>query len=134
MANGRDKTQQRQQTFAQSMRALAKSTAPRRTRDINPARCVTQIEWAARGIRDELQYGGQYILDSKTGRPVVDEHGKRVFVHSPSLNKIRGYAIYADVYFKLLRKVQPDAAPATPDANDSSTAAVLAALVEHLPD
>ena len=123
-------------TFPQAMRALATSNAPRRKRDINPDRCIQQIEWAAARMRDELQFGGNFLLD-RSGNLVRDEDNHPVFERRADFTKIKGYALYADVYFKLLRKVQPDAV--APSAGGTGlaaadTAQVLTALAALLPD
>ena len=92
--------------FKGDLLTLAKPNQQRR--DINPRRCITNIEWAAGHIKDEILHGGQFLI-GRDGRPVKDENGKRVFVHSPSLSKIKGLHMYADIQFKLLKKVKPDA-------------------------
>jgi hypothetical protein len=88
------------------MRKAAQPT--KKKANINAARCIDRIEWAASGIKDEIEHGGAYVMD-KYGRPAEDESGRRIFVRSVNPIKIRAYRTYAEVQLKLLRKVLPDA-------------------------
>ena len=129
MAKQYEKTDGR--SFVSSMRKAAQNRK-RKRRDIDPDTCIRNIEWASAGMRNELLHGGQYLIYK--GQYLKDEKGKRIFIYEPSMIKLRGYQMFAEVQFKMLKKVMPDAqAPLQIGASDD-LAQLFSKLVENLPD
>lgn len=105
-----------------------------RKRNINANKCINNINWAAAGIRNEIENGGYYLRD-RNGLIIKDETGKRIFIKIPNIVTIKAYKEYADINFKMLRKVMPDAnneKDITPPGTVEEE--LLKQLAERLPD